>query len=53
MSKLTNQEIQFLIDISKEQMNTRYHKDITTENTKVHTVDVYFIIDKLEKQLDK
>lgn len=51
MEKLNNLEIQFLIDIAKEKMNTRYHKNITTENTKTHTVDVYFIIQKLEKQL--
>lgn len=51
MEELTQQEIEFLIDISEEkQRGYRYNGDnIETENTSVHSVDIYFLIQKLEK----
>lgn len=54
MEGLTNQEIQFLIDITEEKRkNTRFNggADIKTEHTLTHTSQMYFIIQKLEKQL--
>ena len=53
-NKLENNEIQFLIDITEEKMkNTRFNggADFKTENTMTHTSAMYFIIQKLEKQL--
>lgn len=53
MEKLTNQEIQFLIDITEEKRSNRFNggSDVKTENTLTHTSQMYFIIQKLEKQL--
>jgi hypothetical protein len=55
MNKLTAQELQFLIDISEEKRKNGgyYSKDVVTENTLTHDVSIYFIIQKLEKQLNQ
>lgn len=54
MNELTAQELQFLIDISEEKRKSGGHhsKDFATENTLTHDVNIYFIIQKLEKQLN-
>lgn len=50
MNELNNLELQFLIDISKDKRKEyRYNGDnISTDNTTTHSVDIYFIIQKLE-----
>lgn len=53
MNELTAQELQFLIDVSEEKRSNRYSRDVVTENTVTHDVNIYFIIQKLEKQLNK
>jgi hypothetical protein len=53
MEKLNNIEIQYLIDIlNKKMKKRRYNGDsIITDNVTTHSVDIYFLIGKLEKLL--
>lgn len=52
---MTENEIQFLIDICNEKRDESGHwsKDIKTKNTLTHESNIHFIIQKLEKQLDR